>query len=148
VEDNMATDAYKRQNEIANNVALMNMLYDLALSSWNPKAPHTDTNQNRLERMFRSKAIMAWSELLRDAVCGKLDLVDAEDRARPFYRELTTDQLNRVIKIIVERLVNWKGWKAPREDPIDRVLADNKSVVKDWLKNHGLTTGYLMGASE
>lgn len=148
VEDNMATDAYKRESEIANNVALMNMLHDLALGSWNPKASQNDTNQNRLERMFRSKAIMAWSELLRDAVCGKLDLEDAEDRARPFYRDLTQDQLDRVIKGAVERLVNWKGWKAPREDPIDRVLADNKSAVKEWLKTHGLTTGYLMGASE
>ncbi len=30
VEDDMATDAYKRDKEIANNIALMNMLYDLA----------------------------------------------------------------------------------------------------------------------
>ena len=148
VEDNMTTDAYKRDKEIANNVALMNMLHDLALSFWNPQASQSDTNQIRLERMFRSKAIMAWSELLRDAVCGKLDLEDAEERARPFYRDLTTDQLDHVIKNAVERLVNWKGWKAPREDPIDRVLADNKSAVKDWFRTHGLTTGYLMGASE
>lgn len=74
VEDSMATDAYKRDREIENNVALMNILYDLALSSWNPKANHADASQRRLARMFRSKAIMAWSELLLDAMCGKLDL--------------------------------------------------------------------------
>ena len=148
VEDNMATDAYRREREMNNNVALMNMLHALAMSSWNADAGSNDTNQVRLERLFRSKAIMAWAELLRDAVCGKLELQDAEDRERPFYRELTQDQLDKSIKNCVERLVNWKGWKTPADDQIDRVLADNKSAVKEWLKSKGLTTGYLMGASE
>lgn len=148
VDDNMATDSYKRDREIANNIALMNMLHDQALASWNPKANKADTAQRSLERLFRSKAIMAWTELLRDALCGKLELNDAEDRERPFYRDLTQEQLDRTVKNTVERLVSWKGWKAPSDDHIDRVLADNKSAVKDWLKNHGLTTGYLMGASE
>lgn len=147
VEDNMATDAYKRDKEIANNVALMNMLYDLALNSWNGDAGQNDDNQRRLERLFRSKSIMAWSELLKDAVCGKLELIDTEDRRRPFYRELSATELEK-IKRIVERLVNWKQWNSPPESEIDRVLADNKSAVKDWLKSKGLTTGYLMGASE
>jgi hypothetical protein len=29
-----------------------------------------------------------------------------------------------------------------------RVLADNKTEVKEWFKKQGLTTGYLMGAAE
>lgn len=148
VEDNMATDAYKRDREIKNNIALMNMLHNLAMASWNAKAGAGDTNQRRLERLFRSKSIMAWSELLRDAVCGKFELQDAEDRARPFYRDLTSEQLDKTLKNAVERLVNWKGWKAPSDDAIDRILSDNKSAVKEWLKSHGLTTGYLMGAAE
>lgn len=37
-EDNIALDAYKREKEISNNVALMNIFYDLALSQWNPDA--------------------------------------------------------------------------------------------------------------
>lgn len=147
-EDDMATDTYKREKEIENNIALMNFLFDLALGAWNPAAPPSDTNQVRLVRMFRSKAIMAWAELLRDAVCGKLELQDAEDRERPFYRELTAEQLRTGVQRPVERLVSWKGWVAPSGDGIDRVLSDNKSSVKEWLKAHGLTTGYLMGASE
>ena len=95
----------------------------------------------------RPKAIMAWSELVRDAVCGKLELVDAEDRARPFYRTLTVEDSLQIRKII-ERLVNWKLWAAPANDEIDRVLADNKSAVKEWLKTHGLRAGYLRGAAE
>jgi hypothetical protein len=91
---------------------------------------------------------MAWSELLRDAICGKLELQDGEDRMRPFYRDISPEQFERAIGKPVERLVNSKLWKAPAGDPIDRVLADNKSAVKEWMKSHGLTTGYLMGASE
>lgn len=147
VSDNMATDAYRRDFEIENNVELMNMLYGCALSGWNPKAGANDSNQRRLERLFRSKSIMAWSELVRDAVCGKLELQDAEDRARPFYRLLTPDQVKLVRKVI-ERLAASKIWAAPANDDIDRIIADNKSVVKEWLKTHGLSTGYLMGAGD
>lgn len=146
VEDNMATDAYKRDKEVYNTVALMNMLHDLALASWNAKAGPNDDNQRRLNRLFRSKSIMAWSELLKDATCGKLELYDADERARPFYRELSQEDLDRV-KRVVERLVGWKWWASP-DDEIDRVLADNKRAVKDWFKGHGLTAGYLMGAVE
>ena len=147
VDDDMATDAYRRDNEIANVVELMNMLYDIALSSWDPKAPHDDTNQRKLRRMFRSKSIMAWCELLRGAVCGKLELHDRDERERPFYRTLSIDDLGR-IRAVIERLAGWKGWVAPADDEIDRILADNKSAVKEWFKKHGLTTGYLMGAPE
>jgi len=35
---------------------------------------------------------------------------------------------------------------APSNDGIDQVLANNKSVVKSWLREKGLTTGYLLGA--
>jgi hypothetical protein len=147
VDDNMATDAYRRDREIANNVALMNMFYDLALGSWNPKAGPNDGNQRNLERLFRSKSIMAWSELLRNAVQGRLELWDEEDKARPFYRELSAGDLER-IKKMVERLVNWKLWSSPPNSEIDRIMADNKSEVKDWFKRNGLTAGHLMGANE
>lgn len=146
VEDNMATDTYRRDSEVANTVALMNMLHDLALASWNAKAGPKDENQRKLNRLFRSKSIMAWSELLKDAVCAKLELYDADERERPFYRELSPEDLNRV-KTVVERLVNWKWWASP-DGEIDRVLSDNKKAVKDWFKEHKLTTGYLMGAAE
>jgi hypothetical protein len=31
---------------------------------------------------------------------------------------------------------------------IDRILADNKSEVKKYFRDKGLTTGYLLGATE
>lgn len=147
VDENMATDAYKRDHEIDNNVKLMNLLYEFALNTYNTKAGPNDGVQRQLTRLFRSKSIMAWAELLRDAICGKLELQDAEDRARPLYRVLSPDQWTS-IRRVVERLVNSRVWAAPAGDDVDRVLADNKSAVKDWLKTHGLSTGYLMGAAE
>ncbi len=145
-DDNMGSDAYKRDKEISNTVALMNMLYDLSLASWNPKTGPKDENQKKLIRLFRSKSIMAWSELLRDAVCAKLDLYDSDEQARPFYRDLSPEDLDRV-KGVVARLVGWKWWVSP-DDEVDQILAGSKKVVKEWLKDHGLTTGYLMGAPE
>jgi len=88
--------------------------------------------------------MMAWSELLRDAILAKLDLTDADDRACPFYRELDKRQLDG-IRQTVARLFNWKFWSDPGEE-IDRVLSDNKSEVKEWFRKHDLTTGYLLGA--
>lgn len=143
----MATDAYKREYEFQNNIALLNILYDLALAEWNPKAPRGDTNQIRLNRLFSSKSIMAWSELLRDAICAKLDITDTDDRARLFYRELSDDEFQRIKKII-ERLIEWPMWLAPGGSEIDSFIAGNKSTLKEWFKGKGLTTGYLMGARE
>lgn len=145
--EDMANDSYKREKEVANVVALMNMLFDLAMSSWNTSASPNDENQRKLNRMFGSKPILAWSELLKDAVTAKLDITDSDERARPFYRELSQDDLNRV-KSVVERLVNWSFWRSPGDSEIDRHLADNKSALKAWFKDKGLTTGYLMGASQ
>jgi hypothetical protein len=110
----------------------------------NPKALTGDMTQRKLDRMFRSKSMMAWSELLRDAILAKLDLTDADDRVCPFYREMDKRQLDG-IRQTVARLFNWKFWSDPGEE-IDRVLSDNKSEVKEWFRKHDLTTGYLLGA--
>lgn len=147
LESNRSLETHIRNQEIQNVVTLMNMLNDQALHSWNPSAGRNDAEQWRLRRIFGSKPMMAWSELLRDAVCAKLDLTDSEDRARPFYRDITPDQWKRV-KQIVERLVDFKIWNSPPDSEVDRVVSDKKSAIKDWLRGKGLTTGYLMGAPE
>lgn len=132
-------------HETNNVVAILNMFYELGLSQWNADARPGDGSKLRLSRLFRSKSMMAWSEIFRDAVCAKIDLIDAEDRERPLYRELTEAQLQG-IKLIVERLMDWQGWSAPANSEIDRVLADNKSEVKNWLREKGMGSGYLLGA--
>jgi len=147
VTHDLTTDAYKREVEIKNMVRLLGFIFDHGLSSWDAKAGTNNGSQLRLARMFRSKSMMAWAGLLHGAVCGKLELNDAEDRERTFYRELDDQEIQRVANV-VKALYSWKRWNSPPNDEIDRVLSDNKSEVKDWFRNHGLTTGYLMGAPE
>jgi hypothetical protein len=143
----LTTEAYKRESEINNVVALMNLLYDFGLSGWDAKAPLTDANRLRLGRIFGSKSMMAWADLVHGAICGKLDLYDADDQERPFYRSLTEVDGTR-IREVVKRLYGWKWWSSPPNGDIDKILSANKSDVKAWFRDHNLTAGYLMGASE
>ncbi len=147
VDEDMTTGLYKRDQEIENVISLMNLFHDQVLQKWNPAAGRNDSDQWRLRRLFGSKPMMAWSELLRDAISAKLDLTDSEDRARPFYRDISPDQWKR-IKKMVDRLIDFKIWNSPPESEVDRIISDKKSAIKDWLKSKGLTTGYLLGAAE
>jgi len=147
VADNMTTDAYKRETEISNMVHFLNMLDELALYAWDSKASPNDENQRRLNRLLGSKSMMAWSEILANAICPTLQIHDGDERQRPFYRELSDADFTKM-RSVVARLVEWKRWKSPLNDEIDTILAGNKDDVKAWLKNKGLTTGYLMGAPE
>ena len=147
VSDDMATDAYKREFEFDNNIRLLNLLFDLALSKWSSSGVRSDLDQVRLKRIFASKSFMAWSELLRDAVCAKLELFDSDDKAKAFYRELSDSDFEK-IKKVVERLLNWPMWSSPANSDIDTVLAGSKGSIKEWLKDKKLTTGYLLGAAE
>ena len=147
VSDDMTADAYRRGFEAGNMVKFMNMLDDLGLNQWNPKATKNNENQLKLSRLVRARFMKAWAELLKDVVCAQLSLDDTDERARPFYRDLSDEQLNK-IRFCIARLVDWKMWSSPVETEIDRVRMDNNRMVKDWIKEKGLTTGYLMGASE
>lgn len=148
VEDDMTDPkCYRRELEFNNNVKLLNILFELALYNWNPKASPNDMGQLKLTRVFSSKCIMAWSEIVRDAICAKLDIIDGDDRAKAFYRELSDQDFSK-IRTIIERLLNWSMWMMARNSEIDNIIATNKSNLKDWFKSKGLTTGYLMGAKE
>lgn len=145
-DDDMTTSAYNRDHEQKNMIAILNMLWDAGLSGWDPNLGRKNDRQRSLERLLRSKSMMAWSELFRDALNGKLDIYDADERERPLYRELDEEKLKKV-RSVIDRLITWQGWYASEESEIDRILSDNKSAVKEWFKARNLTTGYLMGAS-
>jgi hypothetical protein len=147
VEHDMSSDKYLRDQEYENVIRLFNIIYDEALCNWNPEASERDPHQLKLNRIFRSKSIMAWSEIFKDAICAKLSIHDSDQKMMPFYRSMTDTEFDQ-IKFITRRLVNWKIWDSPLDSEIDRILADNKSKVKQWFREKGLTTGYLMGAPE
>ncbi|MDE5464374.1 HNH endonuclease [Bradyrhizobium sp. CSS354] len=144
--ESMTAEEYRRDDELSNMVDLCSMLVDGGLESWDAKAPKDDQHRLRLQRIFSSKSMMAWSELLWDAVCARLEITDTDERLRVFYRQLSTAEIERVRRVVL-RLYDWSHWSTPKDDQIDRILSDKKTAVKDWFKAHGLTTGYLMGAS-
>lgn len=147
VEDDMTTDAYKRGSETENMVKLLNMLDEMGFHRWNPKASKSDDSQLKLRRMFRTRFMKAWAELLKDSICAKLSLYDSDEKARPFYRELSEADL-REISRVVERLFEWNMWISPEGSAIDQTRMDSDGTVKDWVRQNGLTTGYLMGAPQ
>ena len=147
VNDNMATDAYLRSSEIKTVVRLMNMLDELALHQWNPEAGGSSGNQRKLERLIRSRFMKAWSAMLKDAICTKLEIFDGDERMKAFHRDFDERDLEQ-IRFVVARLVDWKMWDSPADSEIDEVRLDNDSAVRTWLRNKGLTVSYLLGASE
>jgi hypothetical protein len=146
-DDDLTSKDFKRDKEIGNVIRLCNIIDEEILHSWDSTKTNNDLTQNKLNRMFRSKSIMAWSELLRDAISARLEISDQDEKAQLFYREINDDGFDKIRKV-VRRLVDWSTWATPVGAEIDRVLADNKSEVKKFFKNKGLTTGYLLGASE
>lgn len=146
-EENMTTDAYKRSSELQNMVWLMNLLDDLALQGWNPKAASHDELQHKLVRLIRARFMKAWAELLRDAICARLEIYDEDLKSKPFYSDFSEGQLAKIERIVT-RLVDWKIWSAPVDSEVDQIQMDHDKAVKDWIKQKGLTVGYLMGASE
>ncbi len=146
-EDDLTSENYKRDKEIANAIRLCNIIDEEILHTWDSSKTENDLTQNKMNRMFRSKSIMAWSELLRDAVSAKLDITDQDEKAQIFYRDISDDNFEKIKKVF-RRLVVWRVWETPLNSDVDRVLADNKSEVKKFFKDKGLTTGYLLGATE
>jgi len=147
LEEDMGSAHYKRGQEINNNIELFNILHLEALHSWDFSKSASDTNQNKLSRLFRSKSIISWAEILKDAISAKLEVYDADEKELLFYRDLSPEDFDK-IKTIIRRLVNWSIWTSPQDSEVDRILADNKKEIKKYMKDKGLTTGYLLGATE
>ncbi len=145
--DDMAGPGYRREAEFENMIALMNALYDNAMHRWRPDAPKGDEEQLALNRLVGSKSMQAWSDILRGAILAKLDLHDGDERERPFYRTLSDESQAKIDKI-VRRLVEWQGWTSPASSDFDGKLSDNVGRLRQFFREKGLTTGYLMGASE
>lgn len=145
--DDLTSPNYKRDKEIINVIRLCNIIDEEIMHKWDATKTANDLTQNKLNRMFRSKSIMAWAELFRDAVAAKLDIIDRDEKALLFYREISDEDFDKVRKVF-RRLATWNMWDSPVNSDIDRVLADNKSEVKKYFRDKGLTTGYLLGAAE
>ena len=147
VEEDLISERYIREIEVNNVIQLFNIIDEEILHLWDATKPKNDQEQLKLKRLIRSKSIMSWSEILKDAVSAKLDIFDADEKAILFYRKLSENDFEK-IRVIIRRLINWSIWNSPTNSDIDRILADNKNEIKKFFREKGLTTGYLMGAPE
>lgn len=146
-ESDMTTEKYIREVEFNNLIRLFNTVYDEGLLNWDSEKSNSDPVQLKLARMFRSKSIMSWAEILFDAICATLKLYDSDDKLTLMHRHLSDKDFEE-IRFVIRRLFQWNIWDSPQNSDIDRILADNKSEIKAWFKEKGLTTGFLMGAVE
>jgi hypothetical protein len=137
---------YLRESEISNMIDLCNIINEEILHRWDPTKTEHDTTQHQMNRMFSSKSMMAWSELLKDAIAAKLDIGDRDEKDRIFYREIYADDVEK-IRRVVRRLIEWGMWQSPNTE-LDSALNDNRERVKDFFRANSLTVGYLVGASE
>ena len=145
VNDDLLSENYKRDIEVENIIKLLNLLWKLSLSYWD--TPSTDDLKNKLKRIYSSKSMMAWSSLLHASVCADLKLHENDVREKPFYRNITPEQHNSIEKLVT-RLIDWNGWLAPQGSEIDTIIRGSRDAIRDWFREKGLTTGYLMGAPE
>jgi hypothetical protein len=146
-DDDITTSNYKRDTEILNTIKLCNIFEEELLHKYDSQKTDNDTTQLIINRIIRPKSMLAWSELLRDAVAAKLEITDADEKMLIFYREICDDNFNK-IKDIVRRLLKWKDWKTAQNSDIDKILSTGKKDIKEYFKRKGLTTGYLLGAAE
>ena len=142
VDEDMNTEGYLREVEMSNLVFFFNLLYEEGLSRY---AEADADERRRLSRIMGSKPMIAWSDILKGAICATMELYDQQDRDRPFYRRLSDKDKDKIQRV-VHRLLDWAIWNSPEDSEIDRMLNNKQTAVRDWLKEHGLSTGYLLGA--
>ena len=147
ISEDLISERYLREKEINNLIILFNIIDEEILHLWDYQKPKNDQTQLKLKRLVRSKSIMSWTEILKDAISAKLEIFDVDEKALLFYRKLSDNDFSK-IRDIVRRLINWSLWNLSQDSEIDRILADNKSEVKKYFKSKGLTAGYLLGAPE
>lgn len=142
--DEFETESYHRDEERTNLVRLFNLIVKLALAErWAPE--RNDAAHQKADRLFSAGALRAWVPFLRDAIAPGLQLFDAEDRGRLFYRDLN-DSDWAVIERLVARLLSHKVWEDP--DPALKDLRyDDAERAKDMLRQGGLTTNWILGGS-
>jgi hypothetical protein len=88
---------------------------------------------------------MAWSDIFKSAVCTKLEINDDDERMKPFYRDLTDEDFIKIYNIF-NRILGWQIWISPRNSEIDNMISNDKTTLKDWFREKGLTAGFLLGA--
>ena len=143
LDDEFEGDTYHRDDEKTNLVRLFNLIVDEGLANrWSPET--NDAAHKKAARLFSAGALRAWVPMLRDAIAAALALIDAQDRAKVFYRELDDAKFGTVA-LLVKRLFSHKVWEDP--DPgLNDLRYDDAQRAKGMLMEHGLSANWVLGA--
>lgn len=141
--DEFETDSYHRDEEQENVVRLFNAIVDRSLvDKWAPD--RGDAAHRKAARLYSAGALRSWVPFLRDAIAPALQLFDAEDRERLFYRALN-DREFEVVETLLDRLFSHKVWEDP--DPeLNDLRYDNAERGKEMLRKAGLSPTWILGA--
>ncbi len=145
LEDEFETDSYHRDEERDNVVKVLNSIVERSLEGrWNPEAD--DAGHKKAARLYSAGALRAWVPFLRDAIAPSLQLIDAEDRSRLFYRTLTDSQFEAIDRLL-DRLFTHRVWEDPNPE-LNDLRYDNAERAKEMLRREGLTPSWILGGEE
>lgn len=132
-----------RSDEKQNMVRMMSLFADkLLIGKWNPDADNA--GHKRAERMFSAGALRAWMPMIADVVAQVLQLYDAQERQRIFFRKVT-DQQWGLIEGRVQRFAAHKIWDDPSTEVDAQLKVNAAEQVRDYLTGKGLTVNWILG---
>jgi len=132
-----------RSDEKMNLVRLMSILAERLLAGrWNPNA--NNAAHQKADRMFASGAIRAWVPMLADVVAQVLQLYDANERDRIFFRKVTTPQWE-LIEGRIDRFASHRVWEDPSPDVAGQLKVNVIGEVREFLTKQGLTVNWILG---
>ena len=132
-----------RSEEKKNLVRLMSLIAERQLvGRWNPDA--NNAAHQRAERIFGAGAMKAWVPMLSGVIAQVLQLFDAVEREKVFFRVIT-DQQWTLIDGRVDKLFSHKIWDDPSPDVISNLKINEVEQVRKFLLSRGLTANWILG---
>jgi len=132
-----------RSDEKANLVRFMSILAEeLLIGRWNPDA--NNAAHQKADRLFASGAIRTWVPILADVVAQVLQLYDANERNKIFFRKVT-DRQWELIEGRLDRFASHKVWEDPNPDVAGQLKVNAVGEVRDFLARQGLTVNWILG---
>jgi hypothetical protein len=122
----------------------MNLVVSLSLSGrWNPEAKNA--SHLTAEKIYASGSLRVWVPILRSVIAAKLGLIEDEDKHKVFYREIDENTFKNIIDPTAKRLFSHKIWSDSDPEIDINLRINNPEHVKQFLKQRGFSSAWLMG---
>lgn len=133
-----------REIEEENVVNFLNVIYNSIFGELTPiEKKRPDRLPEKINRIWKSGSVKFWVNTLKNVISHQLNIIDDEEKERPFQRKITENQWGG-IKKTVDRLFSHSVWV--KNDPnLDKILNSNDlRAAKIELGKKGLNTDYLI----